>query len=350
MGSYALSLFLFLGGMRGAGVCGMRVVGESVEGKLVGGREGRECVCVCVRARRCAGVGWVVLFFHTPCRPCSATCPPTRCCALSSLHEEKIYQRVNKQPFPPALLLQAMFCHVPANQVLTMHDVSNIWRVPLMMQAQGAHTTICNILGLRWVGDIPGLGGEYSGSMSIMMQAQGAHRHLQHPGGQVGGNIPSKLRWKHPRVPVALSGGLNIAAQGRLASAWPAAERARRAQRRQHPSQTTGGPLQGQGAAASNMSRQPSELSERARSDPAARRTDPCCLLAAAHLAGCRGADRINLGPWKTGLADKWDNLREVGLQHRVCAGHVYVCRKRGWVGEVGGCAQTQDVDTGTAW
>ena len=32
--------------------------------------------------------------------------------------------------------LQAAFCHVPADQVLTMHDVSNIWRVPLMMQAQ----------------------------------------------------------------------------------------------------------------------------------------------------------------------------------------------------------------------
>ena len=32
--------------------------------------------------------------------------------------------------------VQAMFCHVPVNQVLTMHDVSNIWRVPLMMQAQ----------------------------------------------------------------------------------------------------------------------------------------------------------------------------------------------------------------------
>lgn len=42
----------------------------------------------------------------------------------------------------------ALFCHVPASQVLTMHDVSNIWRVPLMMQAQGAHVTISNILGL----------------------------------------------------------------------------------------------------------------------------------------------------------------------------------------------------------
>ncbi len=29
-----------------------------------------------------------------------------------------------------------------------MHDVSNIWRVPLMLQDQGAHTTICSVLGL----------------------------------------------------------------------------------------------------------------------------------------------------------------------------------------------------------
>ena len=42
----------------------------------------------------------------------------------------------------------ALFCHVPPQQVLTMHDVSNIWRVPLMMQEQGAADTICKILGL----------------------------------------------------------------------------------------------------------------------------------------------------------------------------------------------------------
>ncbi|PRW34103.1 CTP synthase [Chlorella sorokiniana] len=42
----------------------------------------------------------------------------------------------------------AAFCHVPADQVLTMHDVSNIWRVPLMMQAQGAHEVLCRLLSL----------------------------------------------------------------------------------------------------------------------------------------------------------------------------------------------------------
>jgi hypothetical protein len=34
------------------------------------------------------------------------------------------------------VVLQALFCQVPAENVLTMHDVSNIWRVPLLMQSQ----------------------------------------------------------------------------------------------------------------------------------------------------------------------------------------------------------------------
>ncbi|KAG1658793.1 hypothetical protein FOA52_011735 [Chlamydomonas sp. UWO 241] len=42
----------------------------------------------------------------------------------------------------------AQFCHVPKEHVLTVHDVSNIWRVPLMMEAQGAHAVICRQLGL----------------------------------------------------------------------------------------------------------------------------------------------------------------------------------------------------------
>eukprot|EP00889_Picochlorum_renovo_P002408 jgi/Picre1/29438/NNA_004826.t1 len=43
----------------------------------------------------------------------------------------------------------ALFCHVPANQVLTMHDVSNIWRVPEVLEEQNAHKTVCDILGLK---------------------------------------------------------------------------------------------------------------------------------------------------------------------------------------------------------
>ncbi|KAK9835134.1 hypothetical protein WJX81_000361 [Elliptochloris bilobata] len=42
----------------------------------------------------------------------------------------------------------ALFCQVPANHVLNMFDVSNIWHVPLVLEAQGAHESVCNILRL----------------------------------------------------------------------------------------------------------------------------------------------------------------------------------------------------------
>lgn len=48
----------------------------------------------------------------------------------------------------PACFLQALFCQVAPQNVLTMHDVSNIWRVPLLMQSQDAHGTILGVLGL----------------------------------------------------------------------------------------------------------------------------------------------------------------------------------------------------------
>jgi CTP synthase (UTP-ammonia lyase) len=45
-------------------------------------------------------------------------------------------------------ILQALFCQVTPRHVLNMCDVSNIWHVPIMMEAQGAHKSICDILGL----------------------------------------------------------------------------------------------------------------------------------------------------------------------------------------------------------
>uniref|UniRef100_A0A7S0RRZ8 CTP synthase n=1 Tax=Chlamydomonas leiostraca TaxID=1034604 RepID=A0A7S0RRZ8_9CHLO len=42
----------------------------------------------------------------------------------------------------------ALFCQVPTEAVLTMHDVSNIWRIPLLMESQRAHHQICRKLGL----------------------------------------------------------------------------------------------------------------------------------------------------------------------------------------------------------
>ncbi len=44
--------------------------------------------------------------------------------------------------------LQALFCQVTPRHVLNMCDVSNIWHVPIMMEQQGAHKSICDILQL----------------------------------------------------------------------------------------------------------------------------------------------------------------------------------------------------------
>ena len=55
----------------------------------------------------------------------------------------------SEAPLESALRDQlALFCQVPASHVLTMHDVKNIWRVPLLLQSQGAHEAICACLGL----------------------------------------------------------------------------------------------------------------------------------------------------------------------------------------------------------
>ena len=42
----------------------------------------------------------------------------------------------------------ALFCHVPAAHVLNLHDVSNIWQVPLIMRDQGAMDAILGHLKL----------------------------------------------------------------------------------------------------------------------------------------------------------------------------------------------------------
>lgn len=52
-----------------------------------------------------------------------------------------------------SVALQALFCQVPATSVLTMHDVSNIWRIPLLMQSQNAHKTILDVLRIPHFAD-----------------------------------------------------------------------------------------------------------------------------------------------------------------------------------------------------
>lgn len=45
--------------------------------------------------------------------------------------------------------VQGNFCQVPSHHVLGLHDVTNIWHVPLLLQAQGAPASICQQLGLK---------------------------------------------------------------------------------------------------------------------------------------------------------------------------------------------------------
>jgi CTP synthase len=40
------------------------------------------------------------------------------------------------------------FCHVPAVNIITLYDVSNIWRVPLLLKDQKAHEAILKVLNL----------------------------------------------------------------------------------------------------------------------------------------------------------------------------------------------------------
>lgn len=71
-----------------------------------------------------------------------AGCCSLRCwwtCSLTRLQPDLIWSVPG---------LQALFCQVPAENVLTMHDVSNIWRIPLLMQSQNAHKTILEALKL----------------------------------------------------------------------------------------------------------------------------------------------------------------------------------------------------------
>ncbi|KAG8044853.1 hypothetical protein GUJ93_ZPchr0008g13907 [Zizania palustris] len=43
----------------------------------------------------------------------------------------------------------SQFCHVPAANIVTLYDVSNIWRIPLLLQDQNAHEAILKVLNLE---------------------------------------------------------------------------------------------------------------------------------------------------------------------------------------------------------
>nr|CAB3477628.1 unnamed protein product [Digitaria exilis] len=48
----------------------------------------------------------------------------------------------------------SQFCHVPAANIVTLYDVSNIWRIPLLLRDQKAHEAILKVLNLDKVESI----------------------------------------------------------------------------------------------------------------------------------------------------------------------------------------------------
>ncbi|XP_030532531.2 CTP synthase [Rhodamnia argentea] len=51
----------------------------------------------------------------------------------------------------------SQFCHVPIGNILNIHDVPNIWHVPLLLRNQNAHISILNQLGLVSIASPPDL-------------------------------------------------------------------------------------------------------------------------------------------------------------------------------------------------
>ncbi|KAL6618747.1 hypothetical protein ACP70R_033886 [Stipagrostis hirtigluma subsp. patula] len=49
----------------------------------------------------------------------------------------------------------AQFCHVPIPNIINLHDVTNIWHIPLLLRDQKAHEAILKVLELQCVGKVP---------------------------------------------------------------------------------------------------------------------------------------------------------------------------------------------------
>ncbi|XP_073007315.1 uncharacterized protein [Typha latifolia] len=45
----------------------------------------------------------------------------------------------------------SQFCHVPVANIVTLHDVTNIWHIPLLLKDQNAHEAILKVLNLQSV-------------------------------------------------------------------------------------------------------------------------------------------------------------------------------------------------------
>jgi CTP synthase len=48
----------------------------------------------------------------------------------------------------------SQFCQVPVSNIVNLHDVTNIWHIPLLLRDQRAHEAILNVLGLWGVGKV----------------------------------------------------------------------------------------------------------------------------------------------------------------------------------------------------
>lgn len=51
----------------------------------------------------------------------------------------------------------SQFCHVPVDNILNIHDVPNIWHIPLLLRNQNAHDAILRHLELQSVANVPNL-------------------------------------------------------------------------------------------------------------------------------------------------------------------------------------------------
>lgn len=66
-------------------------------------------------------------------------------CRCPTLLEESVKRKISA------------FCHVDSKSVLSVHDVSNIYHVPLILAEQGLHTILKSRLGLESMTDLPNL-------------------------------------------------------------------------------------------------------------------------------------------------------------------------------------------------
>ncbi|CAO2170830.1 unnamed protein product [Urochloa humidicola] len=49
----------------------------------------------------------------------------------------------------------SQFCHVPISNIVNLHDVTNIWHIPLLLRDQKAHEAILKVLELQYAGKVP---------------------------------------------------------------------------------------------------------------------------------------------------------------------------------------------------